>query len=224
LYRTGDLARYRTDGSIDYLGRSDQQVKMRGFRIELGEIEAQLLAQPQVRQAVVLAQDTASGPQLVAYVVADETLRETLKTALRDNLPDYMVPAHLIFLPSLPLTANGKLDRKALPQPDASQLQGEYIAPQTELEQQIAAIWQDVLKLERVGLTDNFFELGGHSLLVIKVVSRLQLELGLQLTPQQLFQAPILGDFAAGLEQSAGQLDSSKMDRLEALFDDMEEV
>ena len=224
LYRTGDLARYRNDGSIDYLGRSDQQVKIRGFRIELGEIEAQLLTQPQVRQAVVLAQDTASGQQLVAYVVADESTRENLKTALKDNLPDYMVPAHLIFLPSLPLTANGKLDRRALPQPDASQLQGEYVAPRTELEQQIAAIWQDVLKLERVGLTDNFFELGGHSLLVIKVVSRLQLELGLQLTPQQLFQAPILGDFAAGLEQSAGQFDSSKMDRLEALFDDMEEV
>jgi len=224
LYRTGDLARYRNDGSIDYLGRSDQQVKVRGFRIELGEIEAQLLAQPQVRQAVVLAQDTASGQQLVAYVVADESTRENLKTALKDNLPDYMVPAHLFFLPSLPLTTNGKLDRKALPQPDASQLQGEYVAPRTELEQQIAQIWQDVLKLERVGLTDNFFELGGHSLLVIKVVSRLQLELGLQLTPQQLFQAPILGDFAAGLEQSAGQFDSSKMDRLEALFDDMEEV
>ncbi|MGV6396015.1 amino acid adenylation domain-containing protein [Pseudomonas caspiana] len=224
LYRTGDLARYRTDGSIDYLGRSDQQVKIRGFRIELGEIEAQLLAQPQVRQAVALAQDTPSGQQLVAYVVADESIRESLKTALKDNLPDYMVPAHLIFLPNLPLTANGKLDRKALPQPDARHLQGEYVAPHTELEQQIAAIWQDVLKLERVGLTDNFFELGGHSLLVIKVVSRLQLELGLQLTPQQLFQAPILGDFAAGLEQSAGQFDSSKMDRLEALFDDMEEV
>jgi len=224
LYRTGDLARYRNDGSIDYLGRSDHQVKIRGFRIERGEIEAQLLAQPHVRQAVVLAQDTASGPQLVAYVVADEAIREDLKIALKDNLPDYMVPAHLIFLPNLPLTANGKLDRKALPQPDASQLQGEYLAPQTELEQQIAAIWQDVLKLERVGLTDNFFELGGHSLLVIKVVSRLQLELGLQLTPQELFQAPILGDFASGLAQSAGPLDSTKMDRLEALFDDMEEV
>ncbi|SQF99790.1 peptide synthase [Paucimonas lemoignei] len=224
LYRTGDLARYRNNGSIDYLGRSDHQVKIRGFRIELGEIEAQLLAQPQVRQAVVLAQDTASGPQLVAYLVADEDDRESIKNVLKDNLPDYMVPAYLIFLLDLPLTANGKLDRRALPQPDASQLQGEYLAPQTELEQNIAAIWQDVLKLERVGLTDNFFELGGHSLLVIKVVSRLQLELGLQLTPQLLFQAPILGDFAAGLAQSAGQLDSTKMDRLEALFDDMEEV
>jgi amino acid adenylation domain-containing protein len=224
LYRTGDMARYRTDGSIDYLGRSDHQVKIRGFRIELGEIEAQLLAQPQIRQAVVLAQDNASGQQLVAYLVGDESSREILKAALKDNLPDYMVPAHLIFLPNLPLTANGKLDRKALPQPDASHLQGEYVAPQTELERQIADIWQDVLKLERVGLTDNFFELGGHSLLVIKVVSRLQLQLGLQLTPQQLFQAPVLGDFAAGLEQSAGQLDSAKMDRLEALFDDMEEV
>jgi amino acid adenylation domain-containing protein/non-ribosomal peptide synthase protein (TIGR01720 family) len=228
LYRTGDLARYRTDGSIDYLGRSDHQVKIRGFRIELGEIEAQLLAQPQVRQAVVLARDTADGQQLVAYIVTDDETstdqRDSIKAALKESLPDYMVPAHLLFLKSLPLTANGKLDRNALPQPDASQLQGTYVAPQSELEQQIAAIWQDVLKLERVGLTDNFFELGGHSLLVIKVVSRLQLELGLQLTPQQLFQAPTLGAFANTLEQSGAPFTTSKLDRLEALLDDMEEV
>jgi amino acid adenylation domain-containing protein/non-ribosomal peptide synthase protein (TIGR01720 family) len=189
LYRTGDLARYRTDGSIDYLGRSDHQVKIRGFRIELGEIEAQLLAQPQVRQAVVLARDTASGQQLVAYIVADESSkqRERIKAALKENLPDYMVPAHLLFLENLPLTANGKLDRKALPEPDASQLQGVYVAPQSELEQQIAAIWQDVLKLERVGLTDNFFELGGDSIISIQLVSRAR-QRGIRFSPKHLFE------------------------------------
>jgi len=206
LYRTGDLARYRNDGSIDYLGRSDHQVKIRGFRIELGEIEAQLLAQPQVRQSVVLAQDTASGQQLVAYVVADEAHRETLKAALKDNLPDYMVPAHLIFLPNLPLTANGKLDRKALPQPDASQLQGEYLAPQTELEQNIAAIWQDVLKLERVGLTDNFFELGGHSLLAAQVIARIKHQLKVPAGLRDLFTEPQLQGFAARLATQGSEV------------------
>jgi amino acid adenylation domain-containing protein/non-ribosomal peptide synthase protein (TIGR01720 family) len=226
LYRTGDLARYRPDGAIDYLGRSDHQVKIRGFRIELGEIQAQLLAQPAISQAVVLARDTQDGPQLVAYVVADEavTHREQIKAALKAQLPDYMIPAHLLFIPHLPLTANGKLDHKALPEPDASQAQGQYVAPRSLLEQQIATIWQEVLKLERVGLTDNFFELGGHSLLVIKVVSRLQLELGLQLTPQHLFQAPTLGAFASSLEQDGETFNSATLSRLESLLDDMEEV
>ncbi|MGV6398060.1 amino acid adenylation domain-containing protein, partial [Pseudomonas caspiana] len=217
LYRTGDLARYRTDGSIDYLGRSDHQVKIRGFRIELGEIEAQLLAQPQVRQAVALAQDTPSGQQLVAYVVADESIRENLKTALKDNLPDYMVPAHLIFLPNLPLTANGKLDRKALPQPDASHLQGEYVAPHTELEQQIAAIWQDVLKLERVGLTDNFFELGGHSLLAAQVIARIKHQLSVAAGLRDLFTEPQLQSFAARLAgQSNEAVDSPRVELVAA--------
>ena len=217
LYRTGDVARYRSDGSIDYLGRSDHQVKIRGFRIELGEIEAQLLAQPQVCQAVVLAQDTPGGRQLVAYVVADESIRENLKTALKDNLPDYMVPAHLIFLPSLPLTANGKLDRKALPTPDASHLQGEYVTPQTELEQQIAQIWQDVLKLERVGLTDNFFELGGHSLLAAQVIARIKHQLSVAAGLRDLFTEPQLRGFAARLAgQNSETVDSTSVELVAA--------
>ena len=217
LYRTGDVARYRSDGSIDYLGRSDHQVKIRGFRIELGEIEAQLLAQPQVCQAVVLAQDTPGGRQLVAYVVADESIRENLKTALKDNLSDYMVPAHLIFLPSLPLTANGKLDRKALPTPDASHLQGEYVTPQTELEQQIAQIWQDVLKLERVGLTDNFFELGGHSLLAAQVIARIKHQLSVAAGLRDLFTEPQLRGFAARLAgQNSETVDSTSVELVAA--------
>uniref|UniRef100_UPI0035A65647 non-ribosomal peptide synthetase n=1 Tax=Pseudomonas putida TaxID=303 RepID=UPI0035A65647 len=192
LYRTGDLARYRADGVIDYAGRIDHQVKIRGLRIELGEIEARLLELPSVQEAVVLAQDGPSGKQLVGYVVpADSTqdegvLRDSLREALKAGLPDYMVPAHLLLLDKLPVTPNGKLDRKALPQPDASQLQGEYIAPQSELEQQIAAIWADVLKLEKVGLTDNFFELGGDSIISLQVVSRARQQ-GIQFTPKALF-------------------------------------
>jgi len=193
LYRTGDLARYRADGVIEYIGRIDHQVKIRGFRIELGEIEARLLQLPAVREAVVLAMDGANGQQLVGYLVAepgqlaDAELREAIKAQLRTELPDYMVPAHLLFLETLPLTGNGKLDRKALPQPDASLLQQAYVAPQSELEQQIATIWQDVLKLEQVGLTDNFFELGGDSIISIQVVSRAR-QAGIRFTPKELFQ------------------------------------
>ncbi|MCO7507597.1 non-ribosomal peptide synthetase, partial [Pseudomonas sp. VE 267-6A] len=193
LYRTGDLARYRADGVIEYIGRIDHQVKIRGFRIELGEIEARLQALSQVRQAVVLAQAGASGAQLVGYVVPRTPgidpgeLREALKAQLREDLPEHMVPAHLLFLEQLPLTSNGKLDRKALPQPDASLLQSVYVAPQSDLEQRLASIWQDVLKLEQVGLTDNFFELGGDSIISIQVVSRAR-QAGIRISPKDLFQ------------------------------------
>nr|WP_255457075.1 non-ribosomal peptide synthetase [Pantoea sp. Tr-811] len=203
LYRSGDLACYRSDGVIEYMGRIDHQVKIRGFRIELGEIEACLLAQQTVRQAAILAQDGPSGQQLVAYVVpadaavldspeSQSQLREVLRSALKADLPDYMVPAHLMLLEALPLTANGKLDRKALPVADARSLQGEYVAPRTELEQRVAAVWADVLKLDRVGLGDNFFELGGHSLLATQVMARLQIELGVNLPLALLFQAETL--------------------------------
>jgi acyl-coenzyme A synthetase/AMP-(fatty) acid ligase/acyl carrier protein len=208
LYRTGDLARYRADGRIEYAGRIDHQVKIRGFRIELGEIEAQLLALPQIRQAVVLDQPGAGGVQLVAYLVADQSVeldqqgqwRELLRQALKHNLPDYMVPAHLLLLDSLPLTANGKLDRKALPQPDASLLQNSYVAPESELQQQIAGVWADVLKLERVGLTDNFFELGGHSLLATQVALRLRELLGFDVPLASLFASADLAAFSDAVQ------------------------
>ncbi|WP_412765391.1 non-ribosomal peptide synthase/polyketide synthase [Pseudomonas sp. NGC7] len=208
LYRTGDLARYNTDGVIDYAGRLDHQVKIRGLRIELGEIEARLLELPAVQEAVVLAQDGPSGKQLVGYVVpADSTqnegaLRDSLREALKAGLPDYMVPTHLLLLSTLPVTPNGKLDRKALPQPDASLLQGEYIEPQTEMEQQIAAIWADVLRLERVGLSDNFFELGGDSIVSLQVVSRARLQ-NIQFTPKELFQAQTVQGLAAVARRAA---------------------
>ncbi|WP_460146297.1 amino acid adenylation domain-containing protein [Pseudomonas sp. H3_H08] len=205
LYRTGDLAQYRSDGVIEYVGRIDHQVKIRGFRIELGEIEARLNALAAVREALVLAQDGPSGQQLVGYVIPaqvgeDEAgLREQIKTQLKAELPDYMVPTHLLFLEQWPLTANGKLDRKALPTADASQVQQAYVAPRSELEQQIAAIWQDVLKVERVGLSDNFFELGGHSLLATQMVSRIRQALGLNLQLRQLFENASLEACVAAL-------------------------
>ncbi|QHF49930.1 non-ribosomal peptide synthase/polyketide synthase [Pseudomonas sp. S49] len=234
MYRTGDLIREREECALEYMGRIDHQVKIRGFRIELGEIEARLLAQPAVTEAAVLAVEGEGGAQLVAYVVAPQLdlydgeaqrqLRDGLKTDLKSSLPDYMIPAHLLFLEQLPLTPNGKLDRKALPAVDASQMQAAYVAPQSELEQQVAVIWQQVLEVERIGLNDHFFELGGHSLLAVNVVSRMALELGLTLTPQLLFQHPVLSEFVARLDTGGGAINEQKLSKLEALLDDMEEV
>lgn len=198
LYRSGDLVRYRDDGELEYIGRLDHQVKIRGFRIELGEVEARLQALAQVREAAVLALQGARGAHLVAYLVVDGDLApsayaqagEAIRHALRADLPDYMIPAHVLFLEQLPLTPNGKLDRKALPAVDSQVGSSEFIAPSTELACQVAQIWQQVLQVERIGMNDNFFEMGGHSLLVVSVVSRIQLELGMKLTAQNGFSIP----------------------------------
>ncbi|RPR46117.1 non-ribosomal peptide synthetase, partial [Pseudomonas aeruginosa] len=226
LYRSGDLTRGRADGVVDYLGRVDHQVKIRGFRIELGEIEARLREHPAVREAVVVAQPGAVGQQLVGYVVAQAPAvadspeaqaecRAQLKTALRERLPEYMVPSHLLFLARMPLTPNGKLDRKGLPQPDASLLQQVYVAPRSDLEQQVAGIWAEVLQLQQVGLDDNFFELGGHSLLAIQVTARMQSEVGVELPLAALFQTESLQAYA---ELAAAQTSSNDTD-----FDDLRE-
>ncbi len=200
LYRSGDLARYRPDGVVEYIGRVDQQVKVRGFRIELGEIEACLRELAAVREAVVLADND----RLIAYLVTfaaeqQASLRDQYKAALRERLPDYMVPAHLVFLDSLPLTPNGKLDRKALPKLDAGVLQKAPVAPVSQREQQVAAIWAQVLELPQVGLDDHFFELGGHSLLATRVVSRVRQALALEVALKTLFEQPVLGDFVRAL-------------------------
>jgi len=199
VYRSGDLTRGRPDGVVDYLGRVDHQVKIRGFRIELGEIEARLREQDNVGETVVVAQDGPTGKQLVAYVVpananlaGQAEFRDSLRRALKSSLPDYMVPTHFMFLAQMPLTPNGKLDRKGLPEPDASLLQQAFVAPETELERQIAAIWSDVLRLPQVGLNDNFFEVGGHSLLAIQITSRVQAELGLEVPLLEVFQTETL--------------------------------
>ncbi|MGY2334305.1 non-ribosomal peptide synthase/polyketide synthase [Pseudomonas sp. SDO5511_1_S431] len=194
LYRSGDLVRQRADGTTDYIGRIDHQVKIRGFRVELGEVEARLQDQPAVREAVVVAQPGPSGQQLVAYVVPSDPAQQhdvhlpaAIKTQLKQVLPGFMVPAHVLVLAAFPLTPNGKLDRKALPKPEAGGSQASYQAPQSERERQIASIWQEVLHLEQVGLHDNFFELGGDSIISIQVVSRARLA-GIHFTPKDLFQ------------------------------------
>ncbi|AXA24576.1 non-ribosomal peptide synthase/polyketide synthase [Pseudomonas putida] len=186
LYRSGDLVRQADDGVIDYLGRIDHQVKIRGLRIELGEIEARLVALPGVRQALVLAREQ----QLLAYVVPepgqDEPLAVALREALQGQLPAYMVPNHLLLLDAFPLTSNGKLDRKALPLPEAN-AGSEQVAPANDLELRLHALWRDVLKCQALGVTDNFFELGGDSIVSIQLVSRAR-QAGIRFTPKQLFQ------------------------------------
>ncbi|WP_110186188.1 non-ribosomal peptide synthase/polyketide synthase [Pokkaliibacter plantistimulans] len=179
LYRTGDLVRWREDGAVDYLGRLDHQVKIRGFRIELGEIEACLLAQPDIANAVVTVEQAANGPRLLAYVVLRDTtdLNEAgLKAQLARTLPDYMLPAAIVALAELPLTPNGKVDRNALPALSAvaPSVATDYEAPRTVTEQALAAIWAEVLGVERIGRHDNFYELGGDSLLSLKVISKIR--------------------------------------------------
>jgi non-ribosomal peptide synthetase component F len=195
MYRTGDLVRWREDGALDYLGRVDHQVKIRGFRIELGEIESQLLALPQIAEAAVVARDTPSGKQLVGYIVGRGELDlSEIKQQLAMQLPDYMLPAQLIQLDSLPLTPARKLDRAALPEPQWQS--ADYQAAQTDNEQILAAIWQQVLGVERVGRTDHFFELGGDSIVALQVVSRARQQ-GLGLTPKDVFQQQTLAELAA---------------------------
>ncbi|WP_157461971.1 non-ribosomal peptide synthetase, partial [Chitinimonas koreensis] len=198
MYRTGDLGRWLADGQIEYLGRNDFQVKLRGFRIELGEIEARLAACPGVQSAVVLArEDQAGNPRLVGYFVAagDAPADEALRKWLGAALPDYMVPAAFVPLARWPLTPNGKLDRKALPAPEAAALDARaYVAPRTPIEAAMAEIWADVLRLDRVGVQDNFFDLGGHSLLAARVATRIQESLGVELPLRVLFDSPTIED------------------------------
>ncbi|WP_033063770.1 amino acid adenylation domain-containing protein [Pseudomonas sp. GM18] len=214
LYRTGDLARYRADGVIEYVGRLDHQVKIRGLRIELAEIESSLLQSPQVREAVVVAREGSTGMQLVGYVVAQNDglseqhqrdLRETLKAELRASLPGHMVPTHLLVLAAMPLSPNGKLDRKALPLPDPSQSQRPFIAPVTPLEKALAELWQEALQVERVSLDDNFFELGGHSILAIQFISALHARLGIKLALQQMLAYPTIEVLARSIAQEHQQ-------------------
>ncbi|MGH6649419.1 amino acid adenylation domain-containing protein, partial [Aquabacterium sp.] len=213
LYRTGDLARYRPDGVLECLGRVDQQVKIRGQRIELGEIEAQLAESELVREAAVsVHQDERGERWLVAHVVPAETVdeaswpswRESLRAHLKLRLPEYMVPTFWLLLEKLPLNANGKLDRKALPAPDAAQSRGTYEAPRGEVEEAIAGIWSDILRIDRVGRLDNFFELGGHSLMAIQLMERVRHH-GWSMDVRTLFQHPSLGDFAQALAQGLGR-------------------
>ncbi|KGV05971.1 amino acid adenylation domain protein [Burkholderia pseudomallei MSHR4300] len=217
LYRTGDLARWRTDGSLEYLGRNDFQVKIRGFRIELGEIEAQLAKVAGVREVVVLARDSAadtdqnadlnasatansSEKRLVAYYTGDADVA-ALRAQAAQHLPSYMVPSAYVRLDAWPLTPNGKLDRRALPAPaDDAYARAEYEAPRGAKEEALAAIWRELLHVERVSHHDNFFELGGHSLLAVQLVSRLRQALSVEVALGTVFDAPVLSALAERLE------------------------
>ena len=203
LYRTGDEGRYLADGRIEYLGRRDQQVKVRGYRIELGEIEAALEAHAAVRQAVVTVREEQ---QLVAYVVSESWLgseREMmaeLRPYLRARLPEYMVPQRWVVLEQLPLTTNGKVDRRALPAP-AFARELEWDGEATPVEELVAGIWSEVFKVSAVGREDNFFELGGHSLLAVQVMSRVREVFGVEIGLRRLFEDPTLGGFSYGIEE-----------------------
>src|SRR5690606_19640165 len=199
LYRTGDRVRWLPDGTLDYLGRIDQQVKVRGFRIEPGEVEAQLLAQPAVREAAVMACDAPGGTALVAWVsLQGEGDATRLRAALGEALPDYMVPAVITVLDALPLNANGKVDRQALPAPVFASEQP-YEAPRGDIEQTLARLWQQVLSVEKVGRADNFFDLGGDSILSLQIVARCQ-QAGWRITPRQMFERQTIAALAAVTE------------------------
>ncbi|WP_447649790.1 non-ribosomal peptide synthase/polyketide synthase [Pseudomonas abietaniphila] len=201
LYRTGDLARWRADGAVEYLGRLDHQIKLRGLRVEIGEIESALLDHPAITEAVVVARQLATGMQLVGYLVAEAFDEEPLRTRLKQRLPDYMVPAHLVTLEKFPLSANGKLDRKALPEPQLQQRAFE--APLAGVESELAELWQNLLDVQQVGRQDNFFELGGHSLLGIQLVAQIRRDLKLELPLRALFESPVLADLVNYLNTRA---------------------
>ncbi len=209
LYRTGDLARYLPDGNIEFIGRIDNQVKIRGFRIELGEIESTLSTHPQIEQTVVICrEDTPGDKRLVAYIVSSErSLSSTeLQPYLLSKLPEYMVPSAFVFLETIPLTANGKIDRKALPAPDTELTKtSEYTPPQNPTQEIIANILAEVLTVTSVGIHDNFFVLGGHSLLAIKVISRIKQFLSAEISVKDLFESPTIAELEQLIQNSTQQ-------------------
>jgi acyl carrier protein len=220
LYRTGDLARRRADGALEFLGRIDHQVKVRGYRIELGEIEAEISRSPDVAANVVVAREDSPGDlRLVAYVVPrGQTAIDTiaLRDHLRCTLPDFMVPAHMVLLAQLPQTPNGKVDRKALPSPEAQPVTAAvaaYEPPAGDLEESIARVWREVLKVEQVGTRDNFFDLGGHSLLAVQVHRRLREALSRELSITDIFRFPTVHSLASYLAGDREDLTREAADR-----------
>ncbi|MEC0288635.1 amino acid adenylation domain-containing protein, partial [Bacillus subtilis] len=204
MYRTGDLVKW-TGGGIEYIGRIDQQVKVRGYRIELSEIEVQLAQLSEVQDAAVTAvKDKGGNTAIAAYVTPEIADIEALKSALKETLPDYMIPAFWVTLNELPVTANGKVDRKALPEPDIEAGSGEYKAPTTDMEELLAGIWQDVLGMSEVGVTDNFFSLGGDSIKGIQMASRLN-QHGWKLEMKDLFQHPTIEELTQYVERAEGK-------------------
>ncbi|MEH2455999.1 non-ribosomal peptide synthetase [Nostoc sp.] len=211
LYKTGDIARYLPDGNIEFIGRVDHQVKIRGFRIELGEIETILSQHPQVQQAVVSVRENDGNKSLVAYVVSKQTLNVSeLQKFLREKLPEYMMPSTFIMLKALPLTSNGKVNRNALPESngDRPELAATYEPPQTEVEQTIVNIWQQMLHVEKVGIHDNFFDLGGHSLLLVQVHAKLREAFHTDISVLNLFEYPTINSLAKYLTRKQTEISS----------------
>jgi len=205
MYRTGDLARWLPDGNIEFLGRIDHQIKLRGFRIELGEIEAGLINHPLIKEALVIVKEDGMGNKyLCAYMVAGQEIAiSQLREYLEQTLPQYMIPSVFVQLEKMPLTPNGKIDRKALPEPKGRvQTKTEYVAPRNEAEEKLAVIWQDILGVEKVGMEDNFFELGGYSLKVITLVARIYEEFGIEMPYDQIFKNPTITELAKCTEKS----------------------
>ena len=218
MYRTGDLGRFLENGNIEFLGRKDHQVKIRGFRVELGEIEAALVEHPKIRQAVVLVREDEPGDKrLVAYVVADQEAEEgdsgnkkaglrisELREHMLGKLPEYMVPSAHVELEKLPLTHNGKIDRKALPQPDRDIPEEEYVGPQDATQETLCRLWQDVLRRDRVGIHDNFFKIGGHSLLAVQLTSRVRSAFAIEMPLSVLFATPTVARMAKHIAAANG--------------------
>ncbi|QII47587.1 lichenysin non-ribosomal peptide synthetase LicA [Bacillus paralicheniformis] len=218
IYRTGDMARWLADGCLEFIGRIDHQVKIRGQRIELGEIEHHLLTHDMIQEAAVLAVDTGAGDQMIcAYFTADQELSsEELRRHAAEGLPGYMIPSVFMQLQELPLTGNGKVDRRALPEPDVAQAaQKEYTAPRSRTEAQLADLWQEVLNVPKIGVHDNFFELGGHSLIGMTLIARIQQEMNVDLQLKDLFQAPTIETLA----QAAAKAEKKSAVYIEAVPD-----
>jgi acyl carrier protein len=221
LYRTGDLARFLPDGNIEFLSRIDHQVKVRGHRIELGEIEIALVQHEAVEVCVVMAREDVPGDKrLVAYIVPDTSMRaptvSELRDFLRNRLPDYMIPSNIVVLEALPLTPNGKIDRRALPTPDGARptLEAPFVAPRNDLERSIASVWQEVLKVSKVGIHDNFFDLGGHSMSLVQIHGKLRARLKRELSVVEMFRYPTVNALAKHLAQPAQPVSSTQADEL----------
>jgi non-ribosomal peptide synthetase component F len=224
------LARYLPDGTIEYLGRIDHQVKVRGYRIELREVEVALHDHPAVKECVVVADNSMPGDvRLVAYIVShrpEELNVSQLRRHLGEKLPAYMVPALFVTLDEMPLTPSGKIARRALPPPVQSRadLENLFVAPRTIVEQKLAQIWAEVLKVERVGIDDNFFELGGHSLLATQVIARIYAEFGIELALRDFFTAPTIRNLAESVDQAALSIaDEARIDELLDQLDNLDE-
>jgi acyl-CoA synthetase (AMP-forming)/AMP-acid ligase II/acyl carrier protein len=220
LYRTGDLVRYLSDGNVEFLGRADHQVKVRGFRIEPSEIEQRLGEHRDVREAVVvLREDSGAKPQLVAYVVPEPgsaPAAAELRRHVKEALPEYMIPAAFVLLDALPRTTHGKLDRRALPAPDAGRpdVEDEFVAARTPQEEAMADIWRQVLKVERVGVHDNFFELGGHSLSAMQVISRVRDLFRVEIQARSIFETPTVEGLTAAVVLRQEQPGAAQVERI----------